>query len=91
MVDPGVYCSVLGLGSLLRSGGRRGPKEPDPDTPPLMRVLPGTGGTGQYLFENKHLPEVRTGEYSARSNTHSRDFNNMRRKAWPINPQGRKE
>jgi hypothetical protein len=25
--------------TLLRSGGRWGPKEPDPDTPPLGRVL----------------------------------------------------
>jgi hypothetical protein len=44
-----------GQESLLRSGGGEGPKEPDPDTPPLLRVLPSTAGTCQFLFRNKEL------------------------------------
>ncbi len=44
-----------GQDALLRSGGGWGPKELDPDTPPLIRVLPSTGGARQYLFRNKEL------------------------------------
>jgi len=54
--------------SLLRSGGWEGPKEPDPDTPPLLRVLPSTGGTRQFLLQPKHLQSAATGQYLVAAN-----------------------
>jgi len=46
-------------------GGVR--KNRTPDTPPLARVLPGTGGPRQYPFRNKDLRKAGTGQYLARS------------------------
>ena len=59
---PLLGCRGMGTGaaSQRRQGG---PKEQDPDTPPLTRVLPGTGGPRQYLHRMKDLQASSTGQY----------------------------
>ena len=64
--------------SLLRSGGWEGPKEPDPDTPPLLRVLPSTPGTRQFPFWSKHLQRAGTGQYPVLPDMRCPVFNELR-------------
>ena len=66
-----------GWKALLRSGDVRGPKEPDPDTPPLVRVLPSTGDICQYPFRRNHLRRSGTSQYSAHADMRNCVFSEL--------------